>query len=52
VGRQAGGDLRGDEVAGRTLPSRERVTFFRGLGRAYGPALSLALIALGVLIAP
>jgi hypothetical protein len=32
-------------VAGRTLPPRERVTFFRGLGRAYGLVGGVALIA-------
>ena len=35
-------------VAQRTLQPRERVAFFRGLGRAYGPVGSVALaVALG-----
>jgi hypothetical protein len=35
-------------VAQRTLRPRERVAFFRGLGRAYGPVGSVALaVALG-----
>lgn len=32
-------------VAARTLQPRERVAFFRGLGRAYGPVGGVALIA-------
>jgi hypothetical protein len=35
-------------VATRTLPPRERVALFRGLGRAYGPVGGIALaVALG-----
>jgi hypothetical protein len=35
-------------VARRALPPRERVAFFRGLGRAYGPVGGIALgVALG-----
>jgi hypothetical protein len=35
-------------VAQRTLPPRERIAFFRGLGRAYGPVGGTALaVALG-----
>jgi hypothetical protein len=32
-------------VAQRTLQPRDRVAFFRGLGRAYGPVGSVALVA-------
>ena len=32
-------------VAQRTLRPRDRVAFFRGLGRAYGPVGSVALVA-------
>jgi hypothetical protein len=41
------------QVARQTLPPRERVAFFRGLGRAYGPVGGIAsAVALGCAAAP